>query len=345
MSIFAERLVADLQNTLRVAMDHDGTRRALVVYDEDSELSKLLTAGYRQALPTATFTDFNTTEQPALRAQLDLLAPLDLAILVQSASFRPTDYRIRVELYKRNVKVIEHGNLLKMTGEAAQYYLDALAYDPEYYRGVGHNIRVHSDAASSLRIASRAAGAEQLLTCAGPLEEAKINLGDFRTLSNFGSQFPIGEVFTEARDLSCLSGEVAIYGFMDLGYYLNAPAAPIVLSVAAGIVQGAANSTADFDALLKQIEVDEGCVRVREIGFGMNRSFSRERLVPDVGAFERACGIHLSLGAKHSVYKKPDLRHKDARHHVDVFVCTEHVWFDDTLAYRDGGWCLPVMPY
>jgi aminopeptidase len=311
MSIFAERLVADLQNTLRVAMDHDGTRRALVVYDEDSELSKLLTAGYRQALPTATFIDFNTTEQPALRAQLDLLAPLDLAILVQSASFRPTDYRIRVELYKRNVKVIEHGNLLKMTGEAAHYYLDALAYDPEYYRGVGHNIRVHSDAASSLRIAS----------------------------------FPIGEVFTEARDLSCLSGEVAIYGFMDLGYYLNAPAAPIVLSVAAGIVQGAANSTADFDALLKQIEVDEGCVRVREIGFGMNRSFSRERLVPDVGAFERACGIHLSLGAKHSVYKKPDLRHKDARHHVDVFVCTEHVWFDDTLAYRDGGWCLPVMPY
>ena len=33
------------------------------------------------------------------------------------------------------------------------------------------------------------------------LEPAKLNIGHFEGLKNVGSQFPIGEVFTEARDL------------------------------------------------------------------------------------------------------------------------------------------------
>ena len=79
---------------------------------------------------------------------------------------------------------------------------------------------------------------------------------------------------------------------------------------------------------------------VRELGFGMNRAFSRERRVDDIGTYERMCGIHLSLGAKHGVYAKPGFKRKDARYHVDVFAVTDAVYLDDELVYKDGGWCI-----
>jgi hypothetical protein len=50
------------------------------------------------------------------------------------------------------------------------------------------------------------------------------------------------------------------------------------------------------------------------------------------------CGIHLSLGAKHGVYQKPQFKRKDARFHVDVFAVTEGVYLDDEQVYRDGAW-------
>jgi len=70
----------------------------------------------------------------------------------------------------------------------------------------------------------------------------------------------------------------------------------------------------------------------------MNRTFSRNKVVGDIGAFERVCGVHLSLGTKHGVYKKPNMRKQDSRHHVDVFPVTEHVWLDDQEVFKDGGW-------
>jgi hypothetical protein len=50
------------------------------------------------------------------------------------------------------------------------------------------------------------------------------------------------------------------------------------------------------------------------------------------------CGIHLSLGAKHGSYTKPNIRRTEARYHVDVFAATETVTLDDEVVYRDGVW-------
>jgi hypothetical protein len=98
------------------------------------------------------------------------------------------------------------------------------------------------------------------------------------------------------------------------------------------------DSTPDFEQVLANIRADEGEVWVRELGFGMNRAFSEHRLVNDIGTYERMCGIHLSLGAKHGLYTKPNIRRANARHHVDVFAVTEAVYLDDELVYRDGSW-------
>ena len=50
------------------------------------------------------------------------------------------------------------------------------------------------------------------------------------------------------------------------------------------------------------------------------------------------CGVHLSLGAKHGVYNKSNIRKATAKHHVDVFAITESLMLDDEVVYRDGAW-------
>ena len=90
--------------------------------------------------------------------------------------------------------------------------------------------------------------------------------------------------------------------------------------------------------MLDAIRRDEGEVWLRELGFGMNRALSRERRVNDVGAFERVCGVHLSLGARHGAYKKGHLPHREVRYHVDTFVVTSRVWLDERVVFEHGEW-------
>ncbi len=135
-----------------------------------------------------------------------------------------------------------------------------------------------------------------------------------------------------------MNGRVKIYAFADTSFRLNAPAEPITLVVERGRVVEALNSTSELEKVLSAIRADEGEVWLRELGFGMNRAFSRERRVSDVGAFERVCGVHLSLGARHGVYKKPHLNPREVRYHVDTFVVTDRVLLDAQVVFADGGW-------
>ena len=310
------------------------TQAALVVTDKRTDLARGLTQAYRRTLPHARFIDFDSVAPAEVLAAFAALAPDDLVVLVQSTNFRLDGFRLRVELFKRNLKVIEHLHLDRMPGIQGSYYIAGLAYDPAYYRVVGPALKTLIDGAASARVDS---GGEWL-TFASPLEPAKLNIGDYRTMHNVGGQFPIGEVFTEAQDLEAVNGRVRIHVFGDTAYMVNCPPQPITLIVEQGRVSGVENSTAEFDEVLSRIRLDEGEVWLRELGFGMNRAFTRERRVDDIGTYERMCGIHLSLGAKHGVYPKPGFKRKDARYHVDVFAVTEAVYLDDRQVYRDGQW-------
>ncbi len=325
----------NVKDTLAIAMEHDGTRACVLLADERSELSRALLATYVEAIPNVRVVLFDENAPQLARAALDELQAGDLAVLVQSSVFRMPDYRIRVELYKRDVKVMEHSNLDRMIGEQVGNYFAALAYDPAYYRTIGHALQAQMNAAQSTRIES---GPETLVyDC--PLESAKLNIGHFADLKNFGSQFPIGEVFTEATDLERVNGRVQLYGFTDTTMRLNVPDAPITMVVERGRVTRAIDSTSEFDRVLERITSDEGEVWIRELGFGMNRALSKDRRVNDVGAFERVCGVHISLGARHGVYRKPHIKHREARYHVDSFVVTKRVLLDDRVVYDNGAWC------
>ncbi|MEP7052534.1 MAG: hypothetical protein ABJB12_19360 [Pseudomonadota bacterium] len=336
MTALAAEALRNVRDTLTIALSHTNEAAAIVVADEGCPLARLLLQAYRECLPDARVLLFDQAGTETVKAALAQLRAPDLAVLIQSSVFRIPEFRTRVELFRHGVKVIEHSNLERMTESEIAHYIAALAYDPAYYRGVGHALKARMDVASSVCIESEG----EQLHFAG-LESAKLNIGHFDGLKNAGSLFPIGEVFSEARDLESVHGRVRIYAFTDTTFRLNVPAAPITLLIERGRVLSARDSTADFEQVLSAIRADEGEVWLRELGFGMNRAFSRERRVSDVGAFERVCGVHLSLGARHGVYKKPHLDRRAARHHVDTFAATSRVLLDDEVVFSEGCWRIP----
>ena len=329
-----DRLALSLQDVLHLSFQHTPEHAAVVVFDRRCVLSNILTDGYRRCLPAARFIDFDASTSEQVLSLLESLVAKDLVVLIQSTNFRIDAYRIRVELFKRQLKVIEHPHLARMTGEEVFIYLDSLAYDANYYRGVGKALKNRIDAASNGIIDSDGA----LLIYDTPFESAKLNIGDYSEMPNIGGQFPIGEVFTEAKNLEEVNGRVRIFVFGDTSFSVNKPAQPITLVIEKGRVIQALDSTPEFDQVMQNIIADEGVVWVRELGFGLNRAFSAERTVSDIGTYERMCGIHLSLGAKHGIYAKPNFKRGDGKYHVDVFAVTKSVMLGGHEVYKNGAW-------
>ena len=324
----------NIRGLISEVFTHTDKETAVIVYDTRSFLSTILSEGYKRCLPHAILVDFDAQTPEAIMETLSKLEAYDLAILVQSTSFRLDAFRIRVELFKRKIKVIEHPHLSRMTDQEAPYYIDALAYDAEYTRGTGRALKSKIDAASSGVVISH--GEE--LFYDSPFESAKLNIGDYSEMPNTGGQFPIGEVFTESQDLKALHGRAKIFCFGDIDYKINRPETPITLIIEEGQVVDCENSTPAFDNILSNIRRDEGTVWVRELGFGLNRAFDTERTIADTGSYERMCGVHVSLGAKHGMYGKPGFKRRDGKYHVDVFIDTDTVTLEDEVVYKDGAW-------
>ena len=328
-----DRAASHVRDILSYAIQHPTDRPAVVVADGQCGLSRLLASAYRAALPAAVHLDFDGVAPEEILASFERLQAGDLVVLIQTRSFRLEAFRIRIDLFKRGLKVIEHPHLFRMAEAEYDTYVDSLAYDPTYYRGLGHALKARIDRAGGAVLDS---GGERLVYDS-PFEEAKLNIGDYTTLKNVGGQFPIGEVFTEPRDLERVNGRVRIFMFGDNDFRANAPAHPITLVIERGRVAGVVDSTPHFDEVLAKIRADEE-LWVRELGFGMNRAFTRTRRVSDVGTYERMCGVHLSLGAKHGVYNKPVVKRKEAKYHVDVFPVTERVLLDGDEIFSDDAW-------
>ena len=324
----------NVKGLLSQAFEHTDKEHALIVYDTGCLLSNVLAEAYKRALPQATVVDFNKHTPEEILEVLATLEASDLAVLVQSTSFRLDAFRLRVELFKRKIKVIEHPHLSRMTDEEAPYYIDALAYDADYVRGTGRALKSKIDAAASGVVDS---GGE-LLFYDSPFESAKLNIGDYSEMPNTGGQFPIGEVFTESQDLKALHGRAKIFCFGDIDYKINRPEIPITLIIEEGQVVDCENSTPAFDNILSNIRRDEGTVWVRELGFGLNKALSTTRTIADTGSYERMCGVHVSLGAKHGMYGKPGFKRRDGKYHVDVFIDTQSFTLGEEVIYKDGAW-------
>lgn len=311
--------------------DPNGEHKALVVYDSQNGLTEIITQAYRNVLPGAKFVDFDTMTKEEVLIEFALMNANDLVVQIQSMNFRLDDFRIRLHLFGQKLRVIEHLHLQRNKEEVWDVYIDSLAYDPSWYRIVGPNLSKKLENTNTLEIFSK----DAVLTVTGGLEIPKPNLGDYTGMENIGGTFPIGEVFTEAKVFANMNGSVYIYAFADKEFNIDMHD-PFRIDIENGIVIGYSG-----DAPQMFIEVYEAVKTlerplIREIGFGLNRSMTKERYLGDITAFERILGLHLSMGEKHSVYKKEGIIAKKSRFHVDLFLATDYAKSDGEVIFQDG---------
>ncbi len=307
-----------------------------ILADGDFSLTREIASAYREVFPWAVYRAWNAGEPELIKQEIRDLKPGTLVVLVQSMNFRLDAFRIRMELFARGLKTIEHVHLARMRTEEEQTrYLEGIRVRPQYFTTQAQWLTNQITNAEWLEIES---GAGSVIRWDSPLEPAKLNIGDYSEMKSIGGTFPIGEVFTEAKHVFKANGEVTVFAFANSQFEMEA-FEPFKVKIVDGIVQVQGHEPEMFQKTMAQISEIERAV-VREIGFGLNPAFGKNSYVADVTAFERQRGLHLSIGEKHSVYHpKPDLKKRDhARFHVDVFVDVKRVRTQAAVLFDDGDW-------
>ncbi|MCF7815978.1 MAG: hypothetical protein K9M10_01005 [Candidatus Pacebacteria bacterium] len=312
------------------AIEHVSPENALVIFDNQNELTQILTEAYRRVLPHAVFINFDETENDSVIDAINLLNPRDLVVLIQSTDFRLNAFRIRIYLFQRKLKVIDHLHLSRNIASSWKTYINSLEYDSEWYRGTGKALKKRLESTNTFCIKYR----DSTLKVEGGLEVPKLNIGDYSGMENIGGTFPIGEVFTEAKDFIQMNGSFYVYAFADSTYNVTMHE-PFRVDVEKGlVVSWGDNAPQTFTDVVAQVKSNERAL-IREIGFGLNRAFTRENYVNDITAFERILGLHLSLGEKHTVYKKAGIVADKTRFHVDLFISFNEITSDGNILSKD----------
>lgn len=139
-----------------------------------------------------------------------------------------------------------------------------------------------------------------------------------------------------------------MYAFPNADRVLEFVPTPIPLTITEGAVPMPVGDScavpSSLRTVLEMVNTVEGEIRVREFGLGLNRAMGRARPVRDVTAFERQLGLHLSLGKKHTVYKKPEISTKKSRFHIDLFIDVEKIEINDgEVLYHDGRYAVAIQ--
>ncbi len=330
MEELTEKAANHFRDILAHAIQHQAPAKALLIFDRQDPLTILLADAFRQACPEADAVDFDSVDPAEIRQRIYALQPGDLVVLLQTSNFRLNEFRMRIELFSRGLKTIEVGHLNRIPSEQYATYIAAFAYDPSDLRPLGHELKRRLDQCQEVRVLCRSTE----LVYQGGMEPAKLNIGDYSGMKNIGGTFPIGEVFTEPKDLILVNGELMIFAFAEMDHKVR-EFAPFPIRIEKGVVVSAEGAPASFHQILDMIRGQEQ-VLVREFGLGLNRAVGKGRLVSDITAFERMRGLHLSLGSKHAIYKKPGLSPKKMRYHIDVFADITEITIDGRAIYRDG---------
>lgn len=324
-----EQATKNVRDILSHAIQLAPTEQALIVYDLDSPLSRVLTEAYRAALPTGKFLLFSETPPEQILAAMRACKPGDLVVLVQSSNFRLNEFRIRMELFKLGLKTIEHTHVNRLPPDQEEIYIQSLTYDQKRFRDLGHSLKEKLDRCSKALV--RCAGTE--IHYETGMEPSKLNVGDYTGMKNIGGTFPIGEVFTEPKDLSKVNGTAMIFAYAPDDHLVRT-CEPFPLKIVNGEVVSYDGAPEGFAATMSAVRATEP-LHVREFGLGLNPAMNRRRIVNDITAFERMTGLHFSIGAKHPIYLKPGLPRKGGRFHIDVFIDAQEIYLDDTLIFKN----------
>ena len=313
--------------------------QSLIIFDTQNDLTKILTDSYRENLPNATFIDFDNTESSKIIASFNDLKANDLVILLQSNNFRLDEFRIRIHLFNLGLKVIEHLHLHRNKPKSWKSYINSLSYNPDYYNKMGNFLKNKLSNCQNLtfQYTDKNSSKKQIyeLKVLEGLEIPKLNTGNYDQMTNVGGTFPIGEVFCEARMLANMNGSFWVWAFADSNFEIIF-ASPFCVNIKNGLVDSwSENAPKEFVEVVEKVKQTERPI-IREIGFGLNSAIEKANPLGDITAFERIVGVHLSLGEKHSVYKKAGIITHKTRFHIDLFVLVDQVLVDNVVIFENG---------
>lgn len=295
-----------------------------VVFDENSTAAKALVSAYREVLPMANYIAYTGENGTEISDYLHTLARESVVALIQSSNFRLSKHRIRVELAHLSIHTVEYARLNYIRDEEIPQWMDAFTPRTELYEELSDKIEAHMIGAKNLEIIS-VGGAT--LKC-DEIESPRRNTGDFSKSVAKGSLFPVGEIFTEAKDLVTLNGTLMIDAYPD-EHVCPIICEPFAVEVKHGLIEYTPEKWPEFFTVsYNQVLAEEGNVRLREIGIGFNPAMSRDKVVNEIGHFERKMGMHLSMGAKHGVWNKKLEDLQPQRYHIDLFVALEELRID-----------------
>lgn len=264
--------------------------------------------------------DILSDEAESIKNDLLSLPVGSIAILVQSSNFRLSTFRIRLELFHRWVHVVEHNHLSYIPESEFETFIRSHEYKTPYYVSEFERLSTIAQSASWLKIYSSTGEVLQV----GEIEAMRGNTGDYRWIPNKWGTFPLGEVFTEARDLETMNGVVMIDTYPNTDFSIEKVKA-FPLHIKNGRVLPGNDFPKWFQKIYQMVLEHEGEVMVREIGFGLNTAISTDCSLSDVNFHERKHGIHLSIGKKHGIYGKKLPKDMLQRYHIDVFVDLDRV--------------------
>lgn len=315
--------------------------KVLVIYDDDSKLSNLITSSFDEVLKdlgnTFELIKFDSKDADSLIQRIDeKYSKGDIVALVQSSSFRVSKFRWRNELCSRGLKVLEFSQLSKVLDDEIETFVKSLTYDYPHYDKLNKKMLPKITNSKEIKIIS---GKNLEITYKGEMDKVVLNDGNFEGNTNYGSKFPIGEIVSEALDLSILNGEIEVYAFPDLKQETRF-VEPFTIKIEKGFVTSHTGPE-EFNELIEMIKTEhpKGKVYVREFGVGINRNIKRFSRIGDPIAYERQEGLHFSLGMKHGIYEKklwPKYGKKFfQRYHIDVYVNMKQMLIDDELVYEE----------
>jgi aminopeptidase len=315
--------------------------KLLVIYDTQSDLSKILTSAYHNCSnqEAITMLDFDKNNPTEIKTFIEKeLKESDLVVCIQTGAFYLNDYRLRLELFARNLKNIEHVHLGLIHKDQYLTYIESLGFDhaDEKMADIIKNVKYQLENATRAIVTSKSASESCELIYDTPFEKPLLNIGDYSQMKNIGGTFPVGEIFTEPKDLMKLNGSVMVFGFPNIKRIVEIHKNPFKITIENGIITKIdENAPKSFMEVFNVIKENENEVFIREFGLGINPFLKKEKPLNDVTAFERQLGLHLSMGKKHTVFKKKNLKTKQTRYHVDIFVEIDKIMMNKNTLFKN----------
>ncbi|MEA3304532.1 MAG: hypothetical protein U9Q15_02110 [Patescibacteria group bacterium] len=154
--------------------------RVLLVFDTDSPLSSELSQAYISAIEQhnipATIIEFDPENTRPIWDAVESANPDDVAVLVQTGSFRLDEFRFRLVLYRHGFRVVEHPHLGHNAPDQTETYIDTLTYDMPHFEAVFQQCQNLFNGSKKTVIRSTDGS---VLEYSGTMDKVLANTGDF----------------------------------------------------------------------------------------------------------------------------------------------------------------------